>query len=52
MNIDPMVRAVLLGGRRELPQPRPLASVLHHVNKDDPNAAYIAQADLPSPPAS
>lgn len=47
VNIDPWFAPSCLDCCRELPQQKPLACVLHHVNKDDSRAGFIAQADLP-----
>jgi glycosyltransferase involved in cell wall biosynthesis len=46
-NLDPWFASGVMGRCRALPQRRLVASVLHHVNEDDPNAAFVAQADLP-----
>jgi glycosyltransferase involved in cell wall biosynthesis len=46
VNIDPWFAQDVMRQCRGLPQQRPVACVLHHVNDDDPNAAFIAQADL------
>jgi glycosyltransferase involved in cell wall biosynthesis len=44
VNIDPWFAKEAV---ERLPKGTRLASVLHHVNEDDPNAAYVARADLP-----